>query len=50
MVDSEYSADNSKSSKSSIGVVIKNQEMVKFVPDYLKSTKCVNMQLKNSLS
>ena len=30
----------------STGTVIKNPEMLKFVPDHLKLKKCVNMQLK----
>ena len=47
MVDSEYSTDNVKFSKISIGAVIKNPEMLKFVPDHLKPKKGVNMQLKN---
>ena len=37
MVDSEYSIDNYKSSKSSIGAVIKNPEVLKFVPDQLSN-------------
>ena len=40
MVDSEYSRDN-KSSKISIGTVMKNPEMLKFVPDHLKTKKIV---------
>ena len=40
MVYSEYSTDN-------IAAVIKNQKMLKFVPDHLKTKKCVNMQLKH---
>ena len=44
------STDNYKSSKISIGAVIKNPEMLKFVPDHLKANnKCVNMQLKKYL-
>ena len=30
----------------SIGVVMRNQEMLKFVPDHLKTKKCVNTELK----
>ena len=41
MVDSEYSRDNYKSSKISIGTVMKNPEMLKFVPDHLKTKKIV---------
>ena len=41
MVGSEYSTDNYKSSKISIGAIIKNP-MLKFVPDHLKTkTTCV---------
>ena len=36
-----------KSLKFSIGTVMKNPEMLKFVPDRLKTKKCVSMQLKN---
>ena len=35
MVDSEYSLDNSKSLKVSIGAIIKNQERLRFVPGRL---------------
>ena len=37
MVDSAYSTGNYKSSKINIGAVIKNLEMLKFVPDHLKT-------------
>ena len=39
MVDSEYSTDSYKSSKVSIGAVIKNPEMLKIVHDHLKTKK-----------
>ena len=39
MIDSEYSPDNCKSLKLSIGAIIKNLEMLKFVPDHLKTKK-----------
>ena len=39
MVDSEYSTDSYKSPKISIGAIIKNPEMLKFVPDHLKTKK-----------
>ena len=32
--------------KISIGTVMKNQEMLKYIPDHLKLKKCVNIQLK----
>ena len=48
MVDS---MDMYKSLNISIGTVIRNLEMLKFVPDHLKTKKkCVSMQLKNYLS
>ena len=37
MVDNEYSTDNYKSFKISIGIAMKNLEMLKFVPDHLKT-------------
>ena len=46
MVYSEYSTNIYKSLKISIGIVMRNLEMLKFVPDRLKTKKCVNMQLK----
>ena len=39
MVDSEYSMDISKSVKISIRTVMRNQEMLRFVPDHLKTKK-----------
>ena len=39
MVDNEYSLDNHKSLKISIGSIIKNPEMLRFVPDHLKTKK-----------
>ena len=38
-----------KSLNISIGTAMKNPEMLKFVPDYLKTKKCVSMPLKNYL-
>ena len=38
-----------KSLNTSIGTVIKNAEMLKFVTDHLKTNKCVIIQLKNFL-
>ena len=37
MVDSEYSTGDYKSPKISIGAIMKNPKMLKFVPDYLKT-------------
>ena len=42
MDDSKYSTDNHKSSKTSIGVIIKNPEMRKFFPDFLIPDKAIN--------
>ena len=39
MVDSEYSTDNYKSSKISIGAIMKNPEMLRLVPDHLQAKK-----------
>ena len=36
MLDSEYSTEDYKSPKISIGARMKNSEMLKFVPDHLK--------------
>ena len=47
MVDSEFSANIYKSLKITIGTIIKNPEMIRFVPDHRKTKKCVNMELKN---
>ena len=49
MVDSEYSPGNHKSSKISIGAIIKNTEMLKFVPDYLKTKKMCKHAVKKLL-
>ena len=37
MVDSEYSTDNYKSLKISIGAIMKNPEMLRLVPDHLQT-------------
>ena len=37
MVDSEYSTDNYKSSKISIGAIMKNPEMLRLVPDHFQT-------------
>ena len=41
MVDRDYSTDHYKYSKISIGAIIKNLEMLKVVPDHLKTKKNV---------
>ena len=45
MVDRECSKDNYKSSKISIGAILKNLETLKLIPDHLKPKK----MLKNYL-
>ena len=37
MVDSEHSTDDYKSPKISIGAIMKNPKMLKFIPDHLKT-------------
>ena len=39
MVDNGYSTNNCKSSKTSIGSIITNPKMLKFVPDHFKTKK-----------
>ena len=47
MVDSEYSIHNCKSSKISIGAIIKNPQMIRFVTNHLKTKKmCKNVVKK----
>ena len=48
MVDSEYSTGGSNSSRISIGVVMKNPEMIKFVPYDLKTKKMCNYAAKKT--
>ena len=38
-----------KSLNINVGTVMKNPEMLKFVPDHRKTKNCVSMQLKNYL-
>ena len=47
MVDSEYVTYIYKSLKIDIGTLIKNPEMITFIPDYLKTKKICNMELRN---
>ena len=49
MVDSEYSTNIYKFLNISIGPVMRNPEMLKFVPDHLKTKIMSSMQLKNYL-
>ena len=46
MVDSEYSTGDYKSLKISIGAIMKNPEMLKLVPDHLKTKKMCNYVVK----
>ena len=46
MVDSEYSMDIYKSVKIGIGTVMKNPEMLRFVPDHLKIKKMCKHAVK----
>ena len=49
MVDSDNSPDNYKTLKISIGSIIKNPKMLKFVPDYLKVKKTCKNAVKRLL-
>ena len=49
MVDSEYSTYNYKSSKISIGSIIKNPEILKFTSDHLKIKNIYKNAVKNYL-
>ena len=47
MVDSECNMNIYKSVKISIGIVMRNPEVLKLVPDYVKTnTKCVKHAVK----
>ena len=48
MVDREYSMDIHKSVKISLGTVSKNPEMLKFVPDHLKTEGMCKHAAKSS--
>ena len=47
MVDSECSTDNYKTLKISIGETIKNPEMLKFIPDHLKTKNMYKHAIQN---
>ena len=47
MINSEYNIDINKSVKISIGAVIRNQKILKFILIILKLKKRENMQLKS---
>ena len=49
MADSEYSPDNDKSLKISIGAIIKNQEMLRVFVDHLKTKKMCKHAAKKIL-
>ena len=46
MVDNENSCDNYETLKLGIGAIIKNLELLKFVPDYLKTRKMCTSAVK----
>ena len=46
MVDSEYNMDIYKSAKISVGAVMRNPEILKFVPDQLKTKKMCKHAVK----
>ena len=47
IVDSEGILDNKNSLKANIGAIIKNPEILRFAPDYLKTkTMCTNADKK----
>ena len=47
MFDSEYSPDNFKTLTISIGIITKIPEMLKFIPDYLKTKNMCKNPVKN---
>ena len=47
MVDSKYSTDDYRLSEISIGAIAKNAEMLKFIPDHLKTKKVCKHTIKN---
>ena len=49
MFDSEYSKDTDKPVKISIGIVKRNSEMLKFVPDSLKTKKMCKQGVRKLL-
>ena len=46
MVDNEYSTGDYKPSKISIGAITKNLQMLKFVPNHLKTKKMCKHAVK----
>ena len=49
MVDSGYSTDDYKSPKISIRKIMKNPELLKFIPDQLKTKKMCKHAVKNDV-
>ena len=49
MFDSKFSTDDYKSPKNSIRTVMKNPEILKFIPDHLKTKKMCKNPVKNYL-
>ena len=43
MVDSKSNPSNYKTSKISMGTIIKNPKTLRFVPDHLKLKRCAKM-------
>ena len=48
MVEIENSSDNYSTLKISIGAIIKNSELIKIVPDHLKTKKMCKNAVKKS--
>ena len=48
MANSEYGTNIYKSLNISIGTVMTNPEILKFVPDHHKTKKCLTTQLKKN--
>ena len=46
MVDSKYSSDKCKSLKITIRSIIKNSEMLRFIPDHIKTKKTYKHAVK----
>ena len=46
MVDSKYSSDNYETIETNIRTIITDPEILRFIPNYLGTKKCVKMQLK----
>ena len=49
MVDTEYNTENYKSPKIIIVTIMRNPEILKFVPDHIKTKKICKHAVKNCL-